>query len=289
MRTFLRNVCIIICLSQVPAFISAQQVLFDNGPIITHIGGGAGGADFSYLASPLSNYGLGNQSSLNARLADDFTVAGDTWYIDSIVFFQYQTGSSTTSTFTGTNIRIWQGSNVIWGDVTTNRLQRSIWSHCYRGSDFSATNRPVMRNVCTTPSLVLPSGSYFVDWQASGSLSSGPWNPPITISGQNSTGNAQYYSGGNWYPVYGDSTNIYPQGLPFIIYGRIGAYPSIINITKTYPFSNDYSLSNYKIIGLPGQTNFSVASVCTGTPNQGWTAFWDNGAATDYMKQYDGT
>jgi hypothetical protein len=289
MKAFPRPVFIMAFLALLPVFLSAQSVLFNNGPFVTHYSAGAGGADFSYLAAPLNNFGFGNQYSLGLRLADDFTVTGDTWHIDSIVFFEYQTGSSTISTFTGTNIMIWQGSTVVWGDNTTNRLQRSVWSNCYRGSDFSSTDRPIMRNCCVTPSLTLPVGKYYLDWQADGSLTSGPWNPPITISGQNITGDAKYYENGSWYVVYGDSTDYYAQGLPFIIYGRVGAYPSTITISQSYSFSDPHSLFSYKIIGLPGQTNFSLASVIPGTPNKNWTAFWDNGQSSDYMKVYDGS
>ena len=290
MKTFLQTTWLLIWLAFSPVFLPAQQVLYDNGPIVTHPGGGPGGADFSYLASPLSNYGLGNQSSSGNRLADDFTVTGDIWHIDSIVFYEYQTGSTTVSTFTATNLQISQAgtSNVVWGDYSTNRLQHSSWSNCYRGSDFSATNRPIMRNCCVTPSLALSPGNYILDWQASGSLSSGPWVPPITIVGQYITGNAESYNNGAWHYVYGDSTGLYQPGLPFTIYGHAGT-PTYINISNTYTFSDPYNVASYKIIGLPGWTNFSLASVVPGTPNQNWTAFWDNGQATNYMKTYDGS
>ena len=48
------------------------------------------------------------------------------WFIQTITFFAYQTGSTTTSTMTGVNLQIWDGppdnpgSAVVWGDTTTN-------------------------------------------------------------------------------------------------------------------------------------------------------------------------
>ena len=247
--------------------LQAQEVLFDNGSFVTHPGAGPGGSDYSFMESPLINYGFGNQYATGQRLADDFTVTGDGWVIDSIVFFQYQTGSSTSTTMTGTNIQIWKTSEIVWGEPSTNRLYRSVWTGCYRGDDFASVQRPIMRNTCLTPDLKLHPGSYILDWQASGSLTSGPWCVPVTISGQLATGDAQGYSEGKWSYLFGDSTEIYPQGLPFIIYGRISGYPSSISINESYTFSDPYSLSSYRIAGLPGMTNFSVASVMSGTPN----------------------
>jgi hypothetical protein len=269
--------------------IRSQEVLFNNGSFVTHPGSGPGGSDYSYLESPLINFGFGNQSSNSQRVADDFTVTGDGWVIDSIVFFQYQTGSSTSSTMTGTNIQIWNTSELVWGDPTTNRLYRSVWTGCYRRDDFSNIQRPVMRNTCVTPDLKLHAGNYNLDWQASGSLTSGPWCVPVTISGQMTTGDAQGYSDGKWSYLFGDSTEIYSQGLPFIIYGRLAGYPSSISINENYTFSDPYSLFSYRIIGLPGLTNFSTSSVIGGTPNENWTAFWDNGHSEEYMKKYDGS
>ena len=272
------------------AFLPAQQILFDNGPFVTDPGGGPGGSDYSFLEIPLVSYGFSNKYSVNYRVSDDFTVTGDGWVIDSIVFFQYQTGSTTASTITGTNVEIWQGSSLVWGDPSTNRLQRSVWTGCYRGNDFTNTQRPIMRNTCVTPSLSLPAGNYFLDWQSDGSLASGPWCVPITIIGQYTTGDAQKYSDGNWSNLYDDdSLHVYQQGLPFIIYGRAAGYPATITINQTYTFSDPYSLSSYRIIGLPGQTNFSLASVISGKPGENWTAFWDNGHSEDYMKSYDGS
>lgn len=269
--------------------LSGQQILFNNGNFVTHPGSGPGGSDYSLLTSPLSNYGFGNQYDAGRRVADDFTVTGDGWIIDSIVFFEYQTGSSTTTTFTATYLQIWKGSALVWGDLTTNRLKRSAWSGCYRGDDFQNSQRPIMRNTCTTPSLTLQPGTYNIDWQADGSLSSGPWCVPVTYIGSLTTGDAQGYYDGEWVYLYGDTLDLFPQGLPFIVYGRGIGTPSNISINESYTFAEPHSLYSYKIIGLPGQTNFSVSSVITGTPGQNWMAFRDNGAATDYMKGYDGS
>lgn len=268
---------------------TAQHELFNNGGFVTHPGAGPGGSDVSLLVNPLVNYGFGNQSSMDRITSEDFTVSGQGWIIDSVVFFQYQTGSSQTSSFTATFLQISNSTQVIWGDLTTNRLSRSAWTRCYRNDDYLNTDRPVMRNTCTTPSLTLPAGNYFIDWQASGSLTSGPWCVPVTVNGQPATGNAMVYSDGEWNYIYGDTLNMYQQGLPFIIYGRPIGSPGTITIKESYSFSDPYSLASYRIIGFPGLTNFPVSSIMTGTPGTNWTAFRDNGQTSNYMIAYDGT
>jgi hypothetical protein len=79
----------------VPAAIYVpQDVLYDNGPLVTHPGGGSGGADASALqtALGLTIYGFGHQAPLNYRMADDFVISDPAgWQVDTITFFAYQT------------------------------------------------------------------------------------------------------------------------------------------------------------------------------------------------------
>ncbi|MDG6220859.1 MAG: hypothetical protein QCI38_05350, partial [Candidatus Thermoplasmatota archaeon] len=92
--------------------LSATQVLWDNGPLVNSPGTGFGGADESVLQTSLgmSTYGYGHQQSAGNRIADDFTIpTGQFWEIENILFYAYQTGSTTTSTMTGVNYRIWDG------------------------------------------------------------------------------------------------------------------------------------------------------------------------------------
>jgi hypothetical protein len=203
-------------------------VLYDNGPLVTNPGGGAGGADLSALQVSLgmNTLGAGHQFSLGYSIADDFTVTDAAgWQIDTISFFAYQTNSPTTSTITGVYVAIWDappnaGGTVVWGDQTTNRLLTTGWSNIYRASDTTptATNRPIMENVATIGTS-LAQGTYWVQWSTDGSLSSGPWAPPISILGQTTTGNALQYTTA-WADLT-DSGTLTPQGLPFIINGSV--------------------------------------------------------------------
>ena len=217
--------------AQAPAALSEWTapgvVLYDNGPFVTHPGGGAGGADASALQSSLnmSTFGFGFQVSAGNRVADDFTVTGSGWAIDSITFFGYQTFSGTTSTFTSLNLRIWDGppndpsSLIVFGDTITNRMTGSEWTNVYRVLDTTLSNedRPVMALVAEVNSF-LPPGTYWLDWQTDGTLTSGPWVPPITILGQTTTGNALQYTSTGWAPLV-DAGTVTQQGLPFIIEG----------------------------------------------------------------------
>ena len=217
-----------------PAALSSNRsVLWDNGPLVTHVGTGAGGADESLLQTNLglNTLGFGVQQSASNSIADDFEV-GATWTVTSFEFFGYQTGSSTTSTFTGGYLRIWNGDpraggSIIWGDLTTNLLESTAFANIYRSSNApgGATDRPVMQVVCATPGLVLEPGTYWVEYILNGSLSSGPWQPPVSILGQTTTGNASQNQNGTWVDLNDSGTGT-RQDVPFIINGTGGGAPA---------------------------------------------------------------
>ena len=216
------------------ALFNPLVVLYDNGPLITHPGGGGGGADASRLQDTsltLNVYGFAHAASGAFRVADEFTIpAGASWQIDTIAFFAYQTGSGTTSSITSVTLRIWDGppgaggSNVVFGDTTTNRMASTAWINLHRDLESApgATNRPVMRQIVTV-NTVLAEGTYWLDWNAGGSASfSGPWQPPVTIVGQTNTGNAQQFDGAAWVPMVdtgASGTSNFPQGAPFVVEG----------------------------------------------------------------------
>jgi hypothetical protein len=204
--------------------------LYDNGPIVTHPGGGYNGADASAVQSALGmgTYGFGNQFSVGNRLADDFVVSDPGgWQVDYLTFYAYQNATypdPPPSTITGIYFQIWNGppndpgSSVIFGDLTTNRMVSTDWSYIYRVLDTALTNatRPPMANVAGA-GIYLPPGTYWLDWMIDGSGPSGPWTPPITILGQTTTGNSMQYTGA-WGPTLDTSLGT-QQGLPFVVQG----------------------------------------------------------------------
>ena len=226
-------------------FVPSGSVLYDNGPLVNSPGTGLGGADESVLQSVslgLNILGFGHQVASGNRVADDFVVPASGWIVDRIDFFAYQTGSPTTSTMTAVNFRIWDGppgmpgSDVVFGDTTTNRLTATGWINALRVTETTTgttNNRPLMGNTAGGLALSLNAGTYWLDWQTDGSLASGPWAPPITITGTAITGNGlQSLDGGVTYAAALDSgTNMDPQGFPFVISGTV---PSAdVSVTKS--------------------------------------------------------
>lgn len=219
----------------VPLAPEGVGVLYDNGPLVNSVGTGSGGADESVLQNlslGLNTLGFGHQVSALNRVADQFTIPdADGWHIDQITFYAYQTGSPQASTITEVNLRIWDGAPngggaVVWGDTSTNVLSSTSFSGIFRVTETTtgtATDRPIMANVVTVD-LDLPAGTYWLDWQTNGSLGSGPWAPPITITGAGVTGDGLQSiadNGATWAAALDTGTGAPAQGLPFVIEGTI--------------------------------------------------------------------
>jgi len=210
-----------------------EALLHDNGPMVTDPGAGAGGADVSALQTAMGNniLGFGHAVSSGFRVADDFTVPAGGWTVNEITFFAYQTGSTTTSTMDSVNLRIWDGvpgavgSNIVFGDTTTNRLTGSIFSGVYRAQDTALTdaNRPIMASTAAV-GVYLPAGTYWVDWQTGGTLASGPWAVPVTLAGQTQKpgSNAMQWDGSAWGPVIDSGSSAAAQDMAFVIDGEVG-------------------------------------------------------------------
>ncbi|MBT8379879.1 MAG: T9SS type A sorting domain-containing protein [Ignavibacteria bacterium] len=212
-----------------------DALLYDNGPALNVPGGGpVAGSDLSLLENTtlgMSTLGFGHQltATANNRIADQFTIpSGETWTIDSLAFYAYQTNGGIPSTITAVNVRIWDGDpsaggTVVWGDTATNVLANTYFSNIYRHSESSpGTTRAMMRNVCAVGTM-LSEGTYWVDWQAAGSASSGPWAPPIVILGTTTTGDGLQYLGSSqtWQAAI-DNGSAAPQGFPFEVWGTSG-------------------------------------------------------------------
>ncbi len=238
-----------------PTQVLGFPILLDERPdLITQVGGGAGGADASRLQnSSLAMAVLGFSVSVAGatRLADDFVVPAAGWTITDITVYSYQTGSTTTSTFTDLNFRIWDGdpslgtSTVVFGDTTTNRLSFNSFSNIYRETETSlgATNRPIMALSASGLSINLSAGTYWLDWQAGGSLGSGPWGPPKTILGQTTTGNAVQSVGGVWAAI-ADSGTLTPQGIPMRLNGTVNAVDADVGIAKSAQVAGALSIGS---------------------------------------------
>jgi hypothetical protein len=250
---------------------ATTSILFDNGPVFNSTGTGSGGANESiYYQGGTATYGSGCQYAINYYLADDFTIpAGKAWTIDSINFYSYQTNSTTVSTITGIYVRIWNGnpgeagSAVIWGDMTTNIIGNTYFVNVYRVSSVNGgTDRPVMKVVANTTGLSLNAGTYWVEWACTGTLSSGPWAPPV-VTTVYITGNAiQTLDGGGTYHYL--TYNTYGQGFPFVVNGVESDGPFYFNfntngVNNSYPFNIETG-KEIQMLYLPGEFNQPVSA-----------------------------
>jgi hypothetical protein len=190
-------------------------------------------------------------STGSLRLADDFAVpAGQTWRFDHVRLYAYQRGApETASPLGGVTIRVWSGrpgqpgSQVIWGDTTTNRLLNSSSTGLYR--IFSSTAQPVPQPPDTTrliwqsdvslAGLTLSEGTYWLDWQYTPAQPGAQvFSPPVTKPGQRGLpgANAMQFrtspgvSVPAWAPLMDlgkpSSAADVAQELPFIVYINTG-------------------------------------------------------------------
>ena len=247
----------------VPIYISPEGEVYDNGPLITDPGMGYGGADASALQTLISGniYGYGHQIFYNYLVADDFTAAA-AWDLSEITFYCYQTGGgSGASTITANNFTIYSGDPSTGGAVfhanPGSTINTNAWSGIFRCRDVDllANQRAIMAvTVDATAVPTLASGAtYWMSWQHDGSLSSGPWVPPVTWKGAPGVGNGyQSLDGGiTWNPLL-DTLALWPDDLKFKLF--TGGGPA-------------FSLASGG--GCPGPVTFTA----TGATPGGWVAF----------------
>ncbi len=182
---------------------SNRDVIAFNG-FVTDPGAMANGADASWIKNGQSTWGPNVNNGGGYMLADQFTLSSAT-SISEIEVYGYQTGSSTTSTFTGLYAQIYSGSpmsggTAVWGSMTDNIMTATAFTNCYRGSDgeTTATTRPIMSITAGNLDIQLEAGTYYLVYSLTGSGSSGPWGAPHCEPGIGNTGNGLQYTTTGW-------------------------------------------------------------------------------------------
>ncbi len=208
----------LIALGLVAAFSSAQAAtLFNNGPVVD-------GSGLSVLTPPATTFGFGAQTASSNAVADNFTVTGAGWTVESFNFYAYQTGSTAFTFQTAT----W---SVISGDVNTGTVVASGTGPVtsagrvgYRvtSTTLGDTTRGIYAAVADVPDFSLSAGNYWLRWSLTGSLASGPWQPPTSDA---AVGNAAQSTVGGAFVTLVEAGSLLGVELPFTINGTVTSVP----------------------------------------------------------------
>jgi len=194
---------------------------YSNGTIINSSGTGAGGADESIIEG--GSYGNNANQAQGYSQADDFIVpAGPGWDVTKLTVYPYQTHAPITGTITGCFLRIYNGApnaggTVVWGDLTTNRMTSQTFSGIYRvAAAGGGTDRAVIKVECNVSGLHLDPGTYWLEFQFTGSASYDGPMVPFLVGTTPTPPNALQWNGSYWVPLV-DFDGITPRGGPFLV------------------------------------------------------------------------
>ncbi|GAB5401462.1 MAG: hypothetical protein Aureis2KO_30470 [Aureisphaera sp.] len=260
---------------------------YESGPYFSQ----AGPPDLSILETitlGMNTLGGGMQIGAGNRMSEDIILADD-YDVTSIDFFGYQTGEPTSpASINEINVQIWDGdpsdpaSTVIYGDDATNVITNAVWSDAYRVAedDLGGTARAIQRITVETPGLSLAAGTYWVDWSMAGTGASGPWQPPVVILGQNTTGNAQQSIGGTWGP-WNDTGSGTQLGAPIQVYGDCTSCGGSGDPETVY--ANDQSNATFVTFDRADPGVFTNVGANSGTGFEGLGAIDPNDLGTAYV------
>ncbi len=192
--------------------------IYNNGPVVD-------ASHLSVLTAPNNTLGFGDGTANSLAVADDFSVgAGQHWNVSSIDFFGYQTGA-TAFTFQAAT---W---SIVSGDVNTGSVVASGVTNVtnggregYRVTSTTLTNttRGIYRAQADMADFTLDAGNYWLRWSLTGSLASGPWQPPVS---DGRIGNAAQSTSTTPFTAVVDAGSTLGAELPFAINGTITAVP----------------------------------------------------------------
>lgn len=206
------------------ASLAQAAVLHDNGAAVN-----AGGLSVDSRNPPKTFYGFGAQQRLTMpnAVADDFSVgtAGG-WTLQSIDFFAFQ-NNATTFTFQSVSWSIMAGdvnNGTLIAQGTTALSNGGLVGYRVAPNALTNVQRPIYRASADIVDLQLAPGQYWLRWSISGSLSSGPWQPPVA---DNSViGNSMQSAN---HAPFADALladgSLASKELPFVLHGAVNAVP----------------------------------------------------------------
>jgi hypothetical protein len=226
-------------------------LIYDAGPIITSATGGSGGAPLSVVqtAAPYNlgifGFNAAQTATTDFSLADDFATNGP-WTLNAIELPVYQTTTLTPS-ITGVFVEVYNGDPSAGGvpvagspGFANNLMSVALvgvdntMTGAFRALDTAPTdgNRPLQSvfisliNPINLNSATIAGGRYWLRYKFTGSGTSGPFVPPITVLNSAATGNAiQSNTAGTWSPILSGGVG---QGIPFKLYGGSSSLPRAI-------------------------------------------------------------
>ncbi|MGB6092369.1 MAG: T9SS type A sorting domain-containing protein [Moheibacter sp.] len=245
--------------------------LYSNGPYYNI----EGTPNISELqtALGLSTYGFNINDGGLFRIADDWEVTQSV-SVEKLYMYSYQTGSGSNSTITYVTMRIWDGvpdagGSVIWGNEFDDVMSMTEFSGAYRvlDTDHSNVDRPIMIQTIETPGLTLDPGTYWIDFSVGGSTGSGPWAPPVVITGDFAVGNALQFDGTTWNDMI-DTGGGVQQALPFDVDGTTMGVQDLTSVEfSIYPnptskflnVNSKNSIEKITVYSLTGQEVMKLA------------------------------
>lgn len=210
----------LISLGLLAALGSAQAAeLYSNGPAVL------GTPPLSVIRDGGTLFGAGAQASIPNLVADDFGVTGAGWNVESLSFFSYQSFAGSAFTFTGVTWSVIAGdvnSGTVVASGTTTATNGGLVGYRVTPTTLTNTDRAIFRVDLDVSDFNLAAGNYWLRWGLTGSLASGPWQPP-TADGV--VGNAQQSLASAAFTSLVDAGDGLGIELPFLVHGSVVPEP----------------------------------------------------------------
>ena len=264
---------------------AAGVAVYDTASYCNVPAANPGDPAYSEMAVEQFVLGFGCQYVSGIRLAETF-ILDEEATIGSVELFAYQTGSSTTPSFTGAYLAIYDGNpadgaSILWGDMVTNRFESAVFTGCYRVMHGSTdTQRPIMKIVAdvsteSSPGLELAAGTYWLAFSLDGSLVSGPWGVPNILDTPYTAGTAIQYVTDTWQNAVDSGTGV-QASIPLRLLAVVKqpqtapAAPVVAELTDTSVTLEAITGAEYKLDDGAWQTGLAFTGL---SPNTAYSLY----------------